>query len=259
MIDLSPRAVLVTGGALGLGRGYAQMLASLGARVVVADIDGDAAALTAEAIAVAGHVAHAVTMDVADEQSVAAGFDAARAAVGEIGILVNNAGGVFVPPTATENYTLDQWNRVLAINLTGSWLCARAAIPAMKAAGWGRIVNISSTTFAQGLPTELTPYTVSKGGVVGLTRALASELGPFGITVNAVAPGLVPRKGGQTGVPTASDEKRQAIFDLVTNQQAIPRPGEVDDIRGAVAFLASDAAGFITGQVLNVDGGWAFG
>lgn len=257
MNRLDGKVTLITGGGNGLGRGYAHRLAGLGAHIVVADRDDEGAAAVVAEIARAGGTAVAVHLEVSDEASVAAAFAAGAAAFGEIEVLVNNAGGVFAAPTSAENFTLDQWNLVMSINLTGPWLCARAAIPAMKKAGRGRIINISSTTFSQGLPTELAPYITSKGGIVGLTRALARELGPYGITVNAVAPGLVPKRAEQVTNSALGMAKRNAILDMVVGQQCIPRAGEPEDIAGAVAFLASDDSAFMTGQVMNVDGGWA--
>ncbi len=258
MSGLDTRVILVTGGGNGLGRAHSRHLASLGARVIVADRDVPAAEAVADEINAAGHVARAVALDVADERSVTSAFAEAVAHFGEIDVLVNNAGGVFAPLTTAEHIALDDWNRVMVINLTGPWLCARAVIPAMKRRGAGRIINISSTSFSQGLPVELVPYITSKGGVVGLTRALARELGPHGITVNAVAPGYVPKRAEQVHAgSTLGMDKREAIKQMVLGQQTIPRSGEPEDIVGAVAFLASDASGFMTGQVMNVDGGWA--
>ena len=255
---LAAKTILITGAGNGLGRGYAHKLAALGGRIIVADRDDDGAARVVGEIRGAGGIARAVHLDVSDEASVAGAFAEGRAALGDIEVLVNNAGGVFAPPTDAENITLAQWNLVMSVNLTGPWLCARAAIPAMKAAGRGRIINISSTCFSQGLPTELVPYITSKGGVVGLTRALARELGPHGITVNAVAPGYVPKRAEQVTPSSALGMgKRDAIRELVVGQQCIPRAGEPEDIAGAVAFLASDESAFMTGQVMNVDGGWA--
>lgn len=253
------KVALVTGAARGLGRGYAKLLAAQGAAVVVADVNEEGARAVAEAIKAEGGAAAAVGMDVTSESSVAAGFAAAQAALGEVSVLVNNAGGVLGPLQLSETITLDQWTRVLTVNLTGSWLCARAAIPQMKAARRGRIINIVSTTFNQGQPTEMAHYISAKGGVVGLTRALARELGPYDITVNAVSPGLVPAKNVSRVGCATNVGKLQSIVDLVVQHQCISRHGEVDDLTGAVAFLASDSAGFITGQVLNVDGGWALG
>jgi NAD(P)-dependent dehydrogenase (short-subunit alcohol dehydrogenase family) len=254
---LEGKVALVTGAARGLGRGYAEALAAEGAAVIVADVNGEGAQEVAEALRATGAKATAVTMDVSDEGSVAAGFAAGQAAVGEVSVLVNNAGGTLVPAQMAEGFPLADWNRVLAVNLTGSWLCARAVIPQMKAARGGRIINISSTTVDQGQPVELAPYISAKAGIVGLTRALARELGPYGVTVNAVAPGLVPPKS--TAGRVIGEGKLKSIVDLVVNQQCLPRQGEIADLPGAVVFLASDAARFVTGQVLNVDGGWALG
>ncbi|MBN8848794.1 MULTISPECIES: SDR family NAD(P)-dependent oxidoreductase [unclassified Sphingomonas] len=253
---LDGKVALITGSAQWLGRAYAETFAARGAAVAIADINEAGAGEVAAAIRAKGGKACAVAMDVSSEESVARGMDEARAALGEISVLVNNAGGLFAPVQSAETFTVEQWNRALAVNLTGSWLCSRAVIPQMKAARRGRIVNITSTTFDYGLPTEMVPYISAKGGIVGLTRALARELGPYDITVNAVAPGLIQPQD-RAGRISLSAEKAKSITDMVVPHQCIKRPGEVGDLAGAVAFLASDDARFITGQVLNVDGGWA--
>ncbi|WP_293381960.1 SDR family NAD(P)-dependent oxidoreductase [Phenylobacterium sp. SCN 70-31] len=253
---LDGKVALITGAARWLGRGYAETFAAQGAAVIVADIDAAGAQAVARSIRDGGGQAVAVEMDVSSEASVEAGVAEARRAFGGISVLVNNAGGLFAPTQAAETFSVEQWTRAISVNLTGSWLCARAVIPEMKAARRGRIINVTSTTLDHGLPTEMVPYISSKGGVVGLTRSLARELGPYEITVNAVAPGLIQPQTRKDGSPL-SEEKLRSIFDLVVANQCIPRRGEVADLAGPVAFLASDAARFITGQVLNVDGGWA--
>lgn len=241
------KVALVTGSARRLGAAQAIHLASLKARVLVADIDKAAAEEVAAAIRARGDTAAAVEIDVTDEASVAAAFEAAKERFGPVEILVNNAGGLFSWGPA-QTISLTDWNKTLALCLTGAWLCARAAIPAMTAAGAGRIVNIAATAGDRGLPSNLAPYIAAKGGVAALTRALARELGPSGITVNAVSPGLF--------VVDRAEELAH-IIGAVQPQQSLERLGVPDDLVGAVAFLASDAASFVTGQILNVDGGWS--
>lgn len=241
------KVALVTGSGRGLGAAQAMHLALLKARVAVADIAGAAAQEVAAAIEARGGTALAVEMDVTEEDSVEAAFAAAKERFGAVEILVNNAGGLF-GWGAAETISLVDWDRTLALCLTGPWLCARAAIPAMKTAGAGRIINIAAVASDRGLPSNIAAYIAAKGGVAALTRALARELGPFGVTVNAVSPGLFVMDRG---------EQLAHIVEDVQPQQSLPQLGTPDNLVGAVAFLASDAASFITGQVLNVDGGWA--
>ena len=144
--------------------------------------------------------------------------------------------------------TLDEWRRVLATNLDGVYLCTRAVWPALVARGYGRIVNISSATFHIGYP-EMVPYISSKGGIVGFTRGLAAEAGAHGITVNCITPGLIETEGTQVEDPTGE------LFEEIVAGQAVKRRGRPEDIAECIAYLASAAAGFITGQTINVDGG----
>jgi NAD(P)-dependent dehydrogenase (short-subunit alcohol dehydrogenase family) len=242
------KTILITGGAHGLGAAYAQNLAEQKAHVLIADIDEVGAKDLAEKIRQRGGSASGLVIDVTCETSVVAAFEAVFREVGHIDVLVNNAGGQLRLAKA-EDYTLDEWNGTLARSLTSAWLCSRAVIPKMKAAKAGKIINIASTTIDRGLPENMCAYISAKGGIVTLTRALARELGPFHITVNAVSPGLVLMNKGP---------EVRALADGVKNGQSLPWLAEPDEIVGAVAFLASDAARFITGQVINVDGGWGF-
>ncbi len=254
---LQGKIALITGAAQGIGRGHALTMGAQGATVALADINEDGARAVAAEIAAKGGKAIAIGMDVTNEASVRNGFKAAQSALGEIGVLVNNAGGVVVAPQPSESFSLEQWNRVIGLNLTGTWLCCREMIPQMKAAKRGRIISTASTTTDKGQPLGMSAYIAAKGGVVTLTRALARELGPYNITVNAVAPGLIPPKSTE-GRAVGSDGL-EAITRMVVGQQCLQRTGEVEDLANIVAFLASDAASFITGQVLNIDGGWTHG
>jgi 3-oxoacyl-[acyl-carrier protein] reductase len=192
--------------------------------------------------------------DISDENHARACVQAALDAFGRLDVLVNNAALYMrnLPP-ATElikrpfdEIPLHEWERLLQINVTGPFLCARAVVPAMRRMKWGRIINISSSTVLLGLPGYL-HYVTSKSAIIGFTRSLARELGTDGITVNTVIPGLIKT---EVDNPTTS-------IDRVVSMQCIPRPGVPEDLTGTVLFLASDASRFITGQSINVDGGSA--
>jgi NAD(P)-dependent dehydrogenase (short-subunit alcohol dehydrogenase family) len=238
---LAGQTALVTGAARGLGFAAARRLGADGARVALLDRDADALTTAAETLRGEGIDLLARHADVTNEDAVRA----AVAGVGRVDILVNNAG--IYPHRPFEELTFAEWRRVLAVNLDGAFLCAHAVYPGMRERGYGRIVNVSSATFFIGYA-GLAAYIASKGGIIGFTRALASEAGPYGITVNAVTPGLIATEGVLGG-------EEAGLFEEIVPQQALPRRGEPEDIAECVAYLAGPAAGFITGQTINVDGG----
>jgi NAD(P)-dependent dehydrogenase (short-subunit alcohol dehydrogenase family) len=242
---LAGQTALVTGAARGLGYATAERLAAEGARVALFDSDGEALAAAAGSFGNGESSALAQTVDVTDEEAVVRGVEAVLAETGRIDVLVNNAG--IYPHFPFEELTFADWRRVLATNLDSVYLCSHAVYPAMRERRYGRIVNVSSATFFIGYA-GLSAYVASKGGIVGFTRALASEAGPHGITVNAVTPGLIATEGVVGG-------EEAGLFDEIVPDQAIGRRGEPDDIAEAIAYLASPAASFITGQTVNVDGG----
>jgi len=240
--------VLITGGAQGLGRAYSHWLTAAGARVVVADIADAALA------AVDGDTAErAERCDVTDPAAVAELVSRVQSDVGPIGALINNAGGALLPRRDVEAMTLDDWRLVLDVNLTGAWICSAAVVPGMKQAGRGKIVNVSSTTVGRGYPTGMVPYITAKAGIVGLTRALAHELGPHGITVNAIAPGYTPVA---TPKSVHGAEQAERLAAQMVDEQCLKRTEVPDDLSSVVEFLVSPASDFVTGQVVNVDGGW---
>jgi 3-oxoacyl-[acyl-carrier protein] reductase len=247
--DLSGRSVIITGGGKGIGKVYSEEFARAGAHVAIVDIDSQAAEALAGDIVASGGDAIALTTDVSDAASTQAMADAVLNRFGSIDVLVNNASLMStLPRRSWLEIPLDEWDRVMAVNLRGLFLCSRAVFPAMRQQGRGKIVNISSARVWDGTPNRL-HYTTSKAGVIGFTRALAREVGEFGITVNAVSPGL-----------TLSDTQVAAWsgnYPTVTAGRALNRPQYPEDIVGAVMFLASSASDFITGQTINVDGGKA--
>lgn len=249
--NLAGRVVIVTGGGAGIGAAYATHLAGLGARVVVADVAVAGAHRVAAEISSAGGTALAVVVDVADEASTADMAAVARTAYGRIDGLVNNAALMStLPRRAWHEIPVDEWDRVMAVNLRGMFLCCRAVYPAMREAGRGSIVNISSNRVWDGTPNRL-HYTSSKAGVIGFTRALAREVGADGITVNAITPGYTE---SETQVAGSTEDYRERMA-VLNARKCIARTQVPEDLVGAVAFLLSDAAGFVTGQTINVDGG----
>jgi 3-oxoacyl-[acyl-carrier protein] reductase len=244
-IGFEGRRVLVTGAGHGIGRGIAQACAGLGATVLGLDINAAGLAETA-----AAHAAlETAVLDVTD----AAAVQAVVSAFGPVDILVHSAGGVCGQAgKPAEEVTLPEWQAILAVNLTAAFLMAQAVIPGMKAAGQGRIVTISSGAGIGVSLTGIQAYAAAKAGEIGLTRQLAHELGPWGITVNSVAPGFVrsnPTTERQWEAYGPEGQKR------LTQSIALRRLGTVADIVHAVLFFASDQAGWISGQTLSVDGG----
>ena len=242
------RVAVVTGGASGIGLATARRLAAEGDRVGILDIDGDAAEQAATGIRDSGGDALGCAVDVADRASVDAALDTVRAAYGPVLVIVTSAG--VAPFERFLDISLDSWNRTMAVNLTGTFHCLQAVIPDMVAAGWGRIVTISSSSAQQGAP-RMGHYSASKGGVIALTRSLAKEFGTKGITVNTIPPSMID---------TPMSRQSQEVGNLPDTEflaARIPvgRVGTSDDIAAAAVFLCSDDAGYITGQVIGVNGG----
>jgi 3-oxoacyl-[acyl-carrier protein] reductase len=248
--DLTNRTVIITGGGKGIGKVYAQEFARAGARVVAADIDEPAAKAVADALTAEGHAALGLGVDIASEDSTKAMAHAALDRFGSIDVLINNASLMSVLPRRSWlEIPVEEWDRVMAVNLRGMFLASRAVFPAMQTQKRGKIVNISSSRFFEGTPNRL-HYTTSKAGVIGFTRALAREVGEFGITVNAVAPGVTL---SETQVASSSGN----YLGTRLSGRTIDRPQYPEDLVGAVMFLSSAASDFMTGQTLLVDGGKA--
>jgi 2-hydroxycyclohexanecarboxyl-CoA dehydrogenase len=242
------RVAVVTGGASGLGLSICRHLARQGRRIAVLDVDGDAAEQVARDLGDEGAEAMSARVDVSDRATVDASYGEVRAALGPIEIVVTSA--AVAPFTPFEQITPDDWDRTITVNLTGTFHCVQAAIPDMVAAGWGRIVTLSSAAGQVGSLRQA-HYSASKGGVIALTKALALEYAAQGITVNTIPP---------FSADTPMLRAAQGAGDLPRNEvvaRMVPagRLGTGDDIAAACAFLCSEEAGYITGQVLGVNGG----
>jgi 3-oxoacyl-[acyl-carrier protein] reductase len=247
VIDLTGRVAIVTGGSRGIGRAIVLRLATQGADVVLSYLGNEAGALeTTRAVQALGRSSACVKADVSRPDDATRLIETAVRSFGRVDILVNNAG------TTSDHLiafmTSEAWSRVIDTNLSGAMYVTRAALGPMVASRSGRIVNISSVSGRLG-NTAQANYSASKAGLIGLTQATAREVGRCGITCNAIAPGLIPTH--------LTDELSDAARDAIVTQVAMGRAGTADEVAAAVAFLASDEAGYITGHVLGVDGGMA--
>ena len=247
MIDFSGKTVIVTGAGRGIGAGIAQTMAKLGAAVVLVDVDAEAASGQAESIVAGGGMAGAQTGDVLDKSFLDRVVAEMLQRWEKVDVLVNNVG--IIRDNYLENITEADWDLVLDVNLKGAFFSCQAVVPIMKERRYGKIVNIISKAWLGTV--GQTNYSASKGGLVSLTRTLALELAPYGINVNGVAPGLI-----DTPMTRNLPEK---VKERVIKMQPTGKMGTTDDVAAAACFLASDLAGFITGQILHVDGGKSCG
>lgn len=242
------RVAVVTGGASGIGLGVARRLAAAGHELALMDLDGPAAEVAAESLRAEGHQAIGLQTDVSDRAAVRSSFERTRAELGPVGILVTSAGIESFTPLA--EITDELWDRIIGVNLTGTFACVQAAIPDMVSAGWGRIVTIASSSAQSGAP-NMAHYVSSKGGVISMTKAIAVEFARSGITANTIPPTLVD-------TPMARKAEAAGDFigvDVVAPMVPVGRAATPDDIAAAAAFLCSEDAEYITGQVVGVNGG----
>ncbi len=248
MFDLADKVVIITGGAKGIGRAYVEAFAEAGACVAITDIDGPAAEILADQLGQKGHSVLARGLDVSDDHRCHQVAKDIWNYWHRIDVLVNNA-AIYSPLKRKPFTEIDggEWDHVMAVNLRGMLFCVQAVFPYMKEQGYGKVINISSSTIFKGSPYFL-HYVTSKAGVVGFTRALAREVGEYGIRVNAVAPGLTSTGDNETVTLPGRFEK-------TASERCLKRPELPQDLAGTVMFLASSHSDFITGQLINVDGG----
>lgn len=247
-LSVKDRVVIITGSGQGIGRSLAQSFAQAGAVPVIVDLNGDLARRTAAEIEAEGGRALAVAADVSDETAVNAMAETVRGELGRIDALINNAAiHTAIQRRPFYDIPADEWRRVTSVNIDSCFLCAKAVLPAMRDAGYGRIINMSSASVWLGLPNYL-HYVTSKAAIQGLTNSMARELGPMGITVNAVLPGQVLTEVENPG-------QSEQIVQMVIDRQAVKRSALPGDLMGLMIYLVSPASAMVTGQGLVIDGG----
>ncbi len=248
---LAGKVAIVTGGARGLGLAISTRFAKEGASVVIADLSG--ADEVAADLVKQGYKALAIQTDVSSEESVAAMVEKTVKTCGTVDILVNNAGiASTVMPQPFEELTVKQWRAILDVNTVGLWLCCRAVSPHMRAQKAGRIINLTSSTAIRGAPFMM-HYVASKGAVIAMTRALANELGGDNILVNAVAPGYI-----LTDSNVANADMSAKVSAVTLQRRPVKRHGYPEDIVGTVVYFASEDAGFVSGEIISIDGGGTY-
>jgi len=255
-MHIEGETAFVTGGSCGIGRKISQELAARGLTVVVADLDGEKRRETVERIEAAGGEAIELHLDLTELDTVTGAIEAARERLDRIDVLVNNA-GIAGPTAPIEDVDPEEFDRTLSVNLRGAFLCIRAVIGEMKARGYGRIVNVSSSSGKRAVPNR-SPYTSSKAGLLGLTRTAAAEGGPHGVTANAICPGPVAGPRIERVIDdraAATGRQREEIVEEKERESLTHSFVEPEDVARTVAYLCSDATDRITGQALNVDGG----
>jgi 2-hydroxycyclohexanecarboxyl-CoA dehydrogenase len=245
---MSGRVALVTGAAVGIGRAIALRLAREGLAVGVLDVNAEGCARVAGEIEANGGKGIALAASVADRGEVTAAVARLRAAFGPVTVLVNNAGINHVMPF--EQITDADWDRLMGINLKGSFITTQVVLPDMKAAGWGRIINISSSGAQTGAE-RISVYAASKGGMISFTRALAHELGPSGITVNSIAPSIIT----DTDMANRDKDVVPLSQELMLKTLPVRRTGVSDDIANGVAWLVKEESSYVTGQLIGINGG----
>lgn len=245
---LENKVIIVTGSARGIGRAYALALAKEGASVVVSDILERESEQTVYAIQSAGGKAISIPCNISSEKETLALAEETANKLGRIDVLINNAAMLVSKRKPFYEIEVDEWDKLMSVNLRGSWLCSKAVFPYMKKQGGGKIVNVASGTFYTGTPNEA-HYVASKGGVIGMTRALSRELGQYNITINAISPGFTLTEAARGPNPNLKYEA------MIVETRSLKRDEHAEDLVGTMIFLCSKDSDFMTGQSIVVDGG----